>query len=118
MRSGAEIYLEIKDLMHDVKIVMARRELKGNFEKRKVAQKCYSGVELKAENLVLLRITKLSEKLKRVTAKFFHSHFGAYVISKECGRNACQLIDQAIGKKLLAFLIVAVLRNIIVTMKN
>lgn len=78
---------------HQTKILLARENLKRNFEKRKNNQKIKRVVELKVNDLVLLKVPIPSNAQDKVTHKFFHIYQGPYQIIKIIGRNAFVLSD-------------------------
>ena len=84
---------EEKDLIKDVKIVLAKEKLNSNFKRRIKAKKHFSRVVLREGDWVLLRIPKQSSKFDKVTHKFFHIFFGPYQIIKDFKNNSYELAD-------------------------
>lgn len=82
---------EVEELSKDAKILLARERIQKSFEKRSRTQKASSRVELKEGDLVLLRIPKQSDAIKKVTIKFFHLFYGPYRIVKDLHNNAYEL---------------------------
>lgn len=63
-------------LSKESKIVLARKRLQRNFNKRARTQKSSSKIILKEKDLVLSFVPKQSDAFKRVTRKFFHLYYG------------------------------------------
>ena len=78
---------------HEYLITFARENIIKNFEMRKKQQKI-SNIELRVNDLVLLRVRHLSNALDKVTKKFFNLYEGPYRISKVVGKNAFVLVDK------------------------
>lgn len=85
---------ELEDVSHEAKLILARKNLLSSYERRKLAQKNVSKIDLKIDDLVLLRVPKKSDKLKGVTEKFFHLYYGPYKISQTFGNNAFELVEK------------------------
>lgn len=80
---------------HDLKIILARERMCREFKGRQKRQKSYSTVQLNVGDLVLLRVSHLSNVLDKVTRKFFHLYEGPYRISELRGNNAYVLIENS-----------------------
>lgn len=92
---------ESDGMEREFRIMLAKENLKKSFENRAKSQKNPSRVELDEGDLVLLRIPKLSDALKKVTRKFFHLFYGPYKISTKLGNNSYELVkidgDRCVG---------------------
>lgn len=74
-------------------IILAKERLNKSFERRKKAQKALSSIELQQNDLVLLRVPKHSDSIKKVTRKFFHLYYGPYLILKDLKNGSFELVD-------------------------
>lgn len=77
----------------EVQLQLARDHMQRAFEKRVASQKNSRTVDLKEQDLVLLRVPHLSDASQRVTQKFFHLFEGPYRVRTICNRNAFVLVD-------------------------
>ena len=84
---------------HQYLITMARENMRRNFENRKKTQKHISRVQLGVGDLVLLRVSHLSNALDRMIKKFFHLFEGPYMIIRVIGENAFVLVDPRDNKR-------------------
>lgn len=71
--------------------MLARDKIQRGFEMRSKNQKTKSGIEIKEKDLVLLKIPKQSDAIKRVTRNFFHLYFGPYIVTRDLGNNSFEL---------------------------
>lgn len=78
---------------HEIKISIAKDNLKKPFKERQNKQKTKSAIEYVIGDKVLLRVPHLSSSTDRVTHKFFRLYEGPYVITAAKGSNAFVLSD-------------------------
>lgn len=77
----------------EVKIFLARENIKNRYEQRRKQQRSSSSVILNVGDKVLIRVPRLSNALDAVTHKFFHVYEGPYLLTQACGSNAFRVSD-------------------------
>lgn len=84
--------LERRPIDRKFQLELANEKLRASFEKRAKAQGSESKIEIKKGDLVLVRVSHLSDSSKRQIHKFFHLYEGPFRIDEQNG-NACVLVD-------------------------
>lgn len=77
----------------ELQMQLGREKMQRSFDQRVKGKKGVSAIELKVDDLVLLRVPHLADATERVTHKFFHLYQGPFKIMKILNKNAFVLVE-------------------------